>query len=262
MSKERRFTFDEVAELYDKHRPGYPSALFDDLISLARLKPRSRLLEIGCGTGKATLPLAQRGHSLVCLEPGSDLARVATRHLPPDANVEILPATFEDWPLETEAFDLVFSAQAFHWVPPEISFPKAAAALKPGGALAVFGNAVLPTSSPLRDAIDDVYCHHAPSLPGPLATRWYAQGGAVESLFEASGCFGRPRVRRYPRTRRYSASEYSALLETHSDHRTLPPNTRETLLAEVRCAIEAHGGSLEIAYETSLYLAAQAAACT
>ena len=56
-----RETFDQAAEIYHRVRPDYPEALFDDLIVLAGLAPGDRLLEVGCATGKATLPLARRG---------------------------------------------------------------------------------------------------------------------------------------------------------------------------------------------------------
>jgi cyclopropane fatty-acyl-phospholipid synthase-like methyltransferase len=50
-----RGVFDEDADLYDRARPGYPAQLFDDLAELAGVGPGCRLLEIGPGTGKATL---------------------------------------------------------------------------------------------------------------------------------------------------------------------------------------------------------------
>ncbi len=76
--------FDQVAELYDLARPGYPPELFDDLVDLAGLRARSRVLEIGCGTDQATIPLAVRGLDVVCVELGEALAVVGTQHvLPP-----------------------------------------------------------------------------------------------------------------------------------------------------------------------------------
>ena len=54
-----RATFEEVPELYDRARPNYPPQIFDDLVALAELPERARLVEIGCGTGQATLPLAR-----------------------------------------------------------------------------------------------------------------------------------------------------------------------------------------------------------
>ena len=59
--EERRKTFDEVAELYDRHRPGYPEQLVDDVVWLSGIPPRGRIIEIGCGPGKATVPFARRG---------------------------------------------------------------------------------------------------------------------------------------------------------------------------------------------------------
>ena len=72
---ERRHLFNQVAELYDSARPGYPGALFDDILSYANLPQNARILEVGCGTGQATLPLARRGYAIDCIEPGSATGR-------------------------------------------------------------------------------------------------------------------------------------------------------------------------------------------
>jgi protein-L-isoaspartate O-methyltransferase len=69
-----RATFDQAAGLYGRARPGYPPALFDDLADLTGIRPGSRVLEIGPGTGQATLPLAERGGRVVAVELGPDLA--------------------------------------------------------------------------------------------------------------------------------------------------------------------------------------------
>ena len=60
----RTSPFDDVADLYDAIRPGYPEALFDALVQAANLAAEARLLEIGPGPGKATLPLARRGYHI------------------------------------------------------------------------------------------------------------------------------------------------------------------------------------------------------
>lgn len=63
-------TFDEDAELYDRARPGYPPALYDDLAELAGARSGSRVLKVGCGTGQATVPWPHRA-------AGSPLSRPA-----------------------------------------------------------------------------------------------------------------------------------------------------------------------------------------
>ena len=94
-----RSTFDQAAELYDRARPRYPPALFDDLAALAGIGPGSRVLEIGPGTGQATVALAERGYRVVAVELGAQLAAVARRNLARFPSVEVVTAAFEDWPL-------------------------------------------------------------------------------------------------------------------------------------------------------------------
>jgi trans-aconitate methyltransferase len=131
-----RETFDQAAEIYHRVRPDYPEALFDDLNVLAGLAPGDRLLEVGCATGKATLPLARRGFSITCLELGSELAAVARRNLA-GFDVEVIAGRFEDWP-PGEPVSLVFAATAWHWIDPRVRYQRAWEALRPGGHLALW----------------------------------------------------------------------------------------------------------------------------
>ena len=60
MAREQRLVFGEVADLYDRSRPGYPASLVDEVVSYAGLTAGDAVLEVGCGTGKATVPFAAR----------------------------------------------------------------------------------------------------------------------------------------------------------------------------------------------------------
>ncbi len=105
-------TFDSAADLYDRVRPDYPDALFDDLITATDLTQASRLLEVGSATGKATLPLVRRGFDVTCIEPGHDLARIARQNLSGYA-VRVIESRFEQWqPRHGEVFELVFALSA------------------------------------------------------------------------------------------------------------------------------------------------------
>src|SRR5215211_3949093 len=123
-----RTTFDEAASLYDEVRPGYPEELFDDVVSLSGIEPAGRILEIGCGTGQATVPLARRGYRILCVELGENLAAVARRNLEGYPRAEVRTGAFEDLALQEGAFDLAISATAFHWLDPVVAYPKAAKA--------------------------------------------------------------------------------------------------------------------------------------
>ena len=266
MTAEQRFTFDEIGDLYDRYRPGYPEDLFEDLLALSGISAGDRILEIGCGTGQATEPLARRGYAMSCLEPGPRLAAIARKNLAAFSGVDVQCETFESWRCEAAAFGLVFSAQAFHWLSPELRFARSAEALRPGGSLAVIGNAVMVDRSPhgdsggaLREALDDAYARYAPSINGPPVTAWYAEQGPVPELFSNSGCFESVVARRYPWSHHYDTSDYLGLMETHSDHRLLPAEQRERLHAAIARALERSGGSIEVFYEANLYVAKLAA---
>lgn len=246
---EQRFVFDEVADEYVRVRPSYPDELIADLIAAAELHDGSRLLEIGCGPGNASVLFAGHGYRMLCLEPGPHLAELAHRRLGDAARVEV--TTFEEWALERRAFDLVFAAQSFHWIDPRVALGKCAQALAPGGTLAIFGNRPLVDGdTPLHKEISEAYARHAPDIVhAPVA---YNSGDNFRRLIDESGLFEPAQSREYPWQRDYSADECVALLGTQSDHRMLPADRRESLLAAIHAAVERHGGVRRMPYLTAL----------
>ena len=150
-----RQTFDAAAARYDRVRPEYPGALFDDLVALAGLKSGDHLLEVGCATGKATRPLARRGYRITCVELGAELAAVARQNLT-GLEVEVVRAAFEQW-RAPHPFGLVYAATAWHWIDPAVRYQRAWQALRPGGHLALWAaEHVFPDGGdPFFDDIDD-----------------------------------------------------------------------------------------------------------
>ena len=130
-----RLGFDAVPEIYDRIRPTYPSALFDELFAL--LPPEPRIVEVGPGTGQATADLLKRGAVVTAVEIGYDLASFLARKLGADDRLKVIRSSFEDAPLSLAAYDAVVSATAYHWVQPPARLEKPAAVLKPHGRLAV-----------------------------------------------------------------------------------------------------------------------------
>jgi SAM-dependent methyltransferase len=129
--------FDDVAAEYDAARPSYPLELVDAAMEAGALDRRSTVLEVGCGTGKLTELLVGRGLRIHAVEPGANLVEAARRRLGPADTVLFDIARFEDAELPETAYDAVFSATAFHWLEPSVSWAKVASLLKPGGLLAL-----------------------------------------------------------------------------------------------------------------------------
>jgi SAM-dependent methyltransferase len=257
--RERRLVFGEVAELYDRHRPTYPAALIDDLVAAADLDGNQAVLEVGAGTGKATVLFAQRGIPVVAVEPSPEMAAVAGRNGGSSAHVKLEQSDFESWDPRGRRFPLVFSAQAWHWVAPEVGLPKARDVLLPCGVLAPFWNRVAWEHADIRDSLAEVYARIAPELsrdgpmhPATLLTDnsddWRAEIGAVEGLEDAE-------VRYYDWKQLYSAREYAGLLATTSDVRLLDAGRRDAFLGAVTEAVEAYGGPVSVPMRTHLCLA-------
>jgi SAM-dependent methyltransferase len=252
-----RTTFDQIAGLYDEARPGYPRQLFEDIITLSGIPPGGSILEVGCGTGQATLPFARRGYSMLCLELGANLAALTAEYCRPYPNVEVQNVAFEEWPLRRQAFDLVISADAFHWIPPEIGYARAAAALKDTGALALFWHHSPGEDSPFRRAMERVYQERAPHLVGHLPGKAQSAGMFNKTIadFESSGRFGPVVVNQYTNTVEYTTERYIKLISTYSPVRSLPRENRHHLLAGVREVVEQFGGTVKSRGMAVLYVA-------
>ncbi len=256
--RDRALSFGAVAELYDSTRPGYPEALIDDVIA-AGGRPDPRILEVGAGTGKATRDLAARDAQVVAIEPDEAMAEVNRRNLPDHADVALVIGTFEDVGLPQDPFDVVASAQAWHWVDPEIGFAKARGALRPRGQLALFWNSPLRIESELRAAIDDIYERLLPGFAGESMMGGGRVSHAPSLDPSATPHFGLADIRTYDWDTTYSTEEYLGLLRTHSDHGTLPPDRLAELLHGVGDVIDAAGGSVPFGYRSVLLLATASA---
>ncbi len=236
-NKSLRHSFDQVAQLYDRARPHYPEALFEDIVDYAELGEDARILEIGCGTGQATLPMARRGFAVHCIELGAQLAVLARDNLSHFPRVKVINESFETTSLTANHYDLLLSATAFHWLDPAIRFKKAHRLLKAGGSLALFWHrpAMTAASRHYIDALQRVYetvvpqqarDFHPPPHPKDVTTE-YAQ------LIPGSGLFVDLKICKHYVATEYNAKAYLELLATFSDNRALAACKRQRLFAGI-----------------------------
>jgi SAM-dependent methyltransferase len=227
-----RTIFDEDAERYDRARPRYPEQVFDDLGELTGEGPGGRILEIGCGTGQATVPLAERGYEIVAVELGANLTEVARRNLARYASTDVIRAGFEDWDLPPDPFDVVFAATSWHWLEPRTRTAKTAAALHPGGSLAILNtHHVQGGTEQFFVDVQSCYERWDPSTQAGLRLVPASEIGTESDEVEESKLFEPVATRRYEWEQEYTTESYLDVLLTYSGHRALEPAAREGLLA-------------------------------
>jgi SAM-dependent methyltransferase len=239
---ELRRVFDRTADRYQGARPEYPAALFDELIALAELTAESRLLEIGCATGKATLPLARRGFRITAVELGAELAATAKVNLAPYPRVTVEQGAFETRPDPGEpGYDLVFAATAWHWLDATVRYRRAFDLLRPGGRLAFWSAThVFPDGGdPFFTEIQQVYRAIGAAKPGDDRQPRPGQLPDQSAEIRASGLFENVAVREFDWVLDYTAEQYLALLNTFSGHLVMPDAARDRLHAEIRRRVDA-----------------------
>ncbi|UJB44951.1 class I SAM-dependent methyltransferase [Streptomyces sp. A1-5] len=257
-ARSRRHIFGDDAEQYDTARPGYPPQLVQDVLDFSALAAHEPALEVGAGTGKATLAFARSGVPVTCVEPDVRMARVLRRRCAelPEVTVEV--ADFESW-RPGRRYGLLYCAQAWHWVDPAARWDRARAALSPGGAIGLFWNHWCLSSGELTERLTAAHARHGIEIPadtlldprprparrGPESRQWREMTAAG---------FVAPEHRLYTSVHERSTSALLGLLASYGGYRALPARPREQVLDEGARIVDAHGGHAQVRVTTSLFL--------
>ncbi|HEV2369337.1 MAG TPA: class I SAM-dependent methyltransferase [Acidimicrobiales bacterium] len=255
LAYERSKLFDQEAERYDRSRPTYPDAVIDEVLGPEPGGPA--VLDVGCGTGIASRAMTERGAKVVGVEVAPRMAEIARRH-----GIHVEVDAFEDWDAAGRTFDLITSAQAWHWLDLPLATSRAASLLRPGGRLCLFWNAGCQPDD-LAVTLEQVYARVVPS-GGHRVFRGYAADrppdvkSGLDAELEAVSAvrdFGAPTMKWFPWARTYQRDEWLDQLLSRSDHTALKPEVLDRLLESVGAAIEDYGGSFVMSFETVLITA-------
>ena len=282
-STARRYgkVFDEIAAEYDRHRPAYPDELIDQACRVAGIGSGDRVLEVGCGSGQLTRGLVARGLHVTVLEPGKSLIALARQNLEGAGEVEFVNAQFEDALLPRAQFAAVFSASAFHWIDPEVSWQKAADVLVPGGTLALVQYFGLeePRSKPDQEAALAAIRKVAPDIAahwpayrdldatlagvkhrrGNVSAVWAWLGSHDIGQDYASRLFGDVEVAVMPMLVEHTPDELNALVRTMSFYARLSPGQRQALAGEYEALHERLGRPIRASIVAALVTAQRTA---
>ena len=240
LNEERKTLFNKVASAYNSYRPGYPRSAIDELISNTGIESGARLFEIGCGTGQATEMFARHGFDIDAVELGADTVSMARSRLHGYPNVTVHHSPFESFAAGAGSYQLVYSAQAFHWIDVDSRLSRCRDFLSSRGTLALMYNYTPPQGDAFNDLswkIEDLSRGALTVIDsnqvGKGIAHWSNELG-LSSLFDGLS------VRVYPWECSYGAEEYIGLFRTYSDFVSLPSETQHEIESTIRAAI---GGS-------------------
>jgi SAM-dependent methyltransferase len=250
-------TFNEIADDYDA-RPPYPSEVFRTLAERAGLGPGTRVLEVGPGTGQATIPMIRLGAHVTAVEPGAQLAAQLRKRTSAD-DVDVVLSTFEDAVLPAASFDIVAAATAYHWVDARQGATKCASVVRDHGWVAlwwtIWGDPQRP--DPFHDAFLPILEAKAPHLvedaAGPAA---YERDIAARAAYlPETGAFDAPRRFAWQWEGVHDPVAIRRLCGTFAGWIALPEPLRSELLDDIeRLAQDEFGGVARRPYQTILYL--------
>lgn len=228
---ERALVFGTAAEAYDRHRLGYPDEVADLVLTYAR-GPVSQALEVGSGTGKATVLLARRGLAVTACEPDPAMADVLRRRTA-GLDVAVVTSTFEALPTD-RTYDLLWSASAWHWTDPATRWDRTALLVRPGGTVAFFGSTGTELTDPgleerIRVVRREVLADEDLVVYQRSASGTWWPGSEIEADDRFTDLEEHELARRVRRSR----DEHVALLGTLSTYLRLPADVRSGLLARI-----------------------------
>lgn len=253
---ERKMSFDMDPEKYHTYRPSYPAQLYDDLILLSGIKNDGKIVEVGCGTGIATLPLAKKGYGITAIEIGQNLVEFASKLLKNYENAKVVNESFENWNSKDEKYDLLISASAFHWIDQKTKYIKTAQILKDTGSIGLFWDLHDNVDTNLSNEIDELYKKYAPQLHDEEHEESLEEKiREYKTEIENSGLFGEVIVKRYVMDIQYSGEEYVNLLDTYSHHFVLEDSIKSILYSEIKNLISKNNDVITRTYYPTLFFA-------
>ncbi len=224
----------------------YPKQLYEDIFETVRLDNTKKALEIGIGMGQAAQPILDTGCALTAVEQDEKMAAICAEVFADVSAFSVVCSKFEDYEAESDSYDLIYSASAFHEVDQALGYTKAFALLKSGGVFVRFSTHTMreiarPNVSAALQKLYSIY------LPKTGTPRPYKDAQAQKRA-ELSLKYGFTDIsaKRYYRTRTYTTEEFLAYLATDEDHLTLSETKRAAFFNEIRKTLMRYGDKVTL----------------
>ena len=249
---ERAISFDSVAEDYLRARSEYPPEMFNRIFRTASLTNNSRVFDVGCGSGQATLEFVRRGASVIALDPAKSALDLLTQRCDDLGKVDLVHAKFEDFD-DALRPDLITCGQAFHWLNPTTAPNRFADLLGPGGYIALFWHLQdIAPETPQANlyTMSSKFFNSFPIMNPPEYGREFID--AMAEVLEKSGRFEDLNVLEFPWQQSYQPEMFGALLRSSSNYAQLDDESKIRISSESDEHVRGLDSDPEISYRTCL----------
>jgi len=237
-------SFEQVAELYERARPGYPGEILGWFAERLDLRSGRTVLDLGAGTGKLARSLVATGAHVIALEPGDEMRAQLERAVP---EADAIAAGAELIPLPDDSVDAATAGQSFHWFRLEEAVPEVHRVLRGGGGLALVWNGRDPEDELQQEISTMIEPAVPPGRPRMREFGWY-------EAIQESGLF-RPIEERQARfAQELDADTLVGRVLSISFVASLPGEQQAVLEQQLRALAEARGGVVEFRYLTEAFV--------
>ncbi len=237
--------FEQVAELYERARPGYPEEILAWFRERLDLRPGRTVLDLGAGTGKLTRALVATGAHVVAVEPGDEMRAQLERAVP---EAEVIGAGAEAIPLPDDSVDAATAGQSFHWFRLDEAVPEIYRVLRPRGPLALVWNMRDQDDALQREITDLIEPFVPPSRQGDTLTS-VAEFFRQEAFAEGA-LFGPVETREARFAEELDSDTLVARISSISFIASAGADERAELQARLRGLVAARGGRVAFRYRT------------
>jgi ubiquinone/menaquinone biosynthesis C-methylase UbiE len=235
-------SFELVADVYERARPGYPPEAVSWIAEQLDLRQGRTVLDLGAGTGKLTRALLETGARVIAVEPGDAMRAELERAVP---GTEALRGSAEEIPRPDASVDAIAVGQAFHWFQHDVAIPELHRVLRAGGGVALVWNSRDP-DDPLHQEIGKLIAPFVPPDHAP-SEKWSQQ-------LAESELFGPLEERRFSFVQQLDPEQLAERIASVSFVAAAPPAARRELDAELRRVAQRLGGRVDFPYLTTAYV--------
>ncbi len=247
-------SFDRAAEAYELYRPRYPDVFFKEIFQKVGMGSNPRILEIGCGTGKATESFKSLDCILTAIDPGANLIKIASKKFSNSPHINFICSPFEKY-VCAEKFDLVFAAESFHWLEPNTRLKKISGLLKNDAAISIIWNKHIWEDSVFIRGLHEIFAQSLPEFKDALCLKNLEEEiNHQKTELINSKLFHDIQVIRYRWHQTCSADEFIGMISTYSYILEASEKERQQLFTYIHELINSCGGKIMKPYESLAFI--------